>query len=78
MAIQGTGGGEGFVTINKCANEFDVCSVDITLTLLEGCYKEMRHNFTVAIERLILLKLLFKTTANSLGRSEFRIYNLHF
>jgi len=38
----------------------------------------MDLNFTVAIERFNLLKLLFKTTANSLGTSEFRIYNLHF
>lgn len=46
-----TRGGEGFITINKSANEFDVLSADLTLTLLEGCYKEMRYNFTVAIEK---------------------------
>ncbi len=44
-------GAEGFFVINKGAGKFDTKSLDLTLTNLEGCYRELRNNFTVAIER---------------------------
>lgn len=46
-----TRGGEGFVLINKSGNQFNVPWADLTLTLLEGCYRELRYDFTVAIEK---------------------------
>lgn len=44
-------GSEGFFVVNKSAAEFDIPVLDLTLTNLEGCYRELRNNFTVAIER---------------------------
>ncbi|MEW6270514.1 MAG: alpha-amylase family glycosyl hydrolase [Thermodesulfobacteriota bacterium] len=44
-------GSEGFFVVNKAASRFDVAALDVTLTALEGCYRELRSNFNVAIER---------------------------
>jgi len=44
-------GEEGFVVINKAMDAFDMPALDLTLTSLEGCYQELRNDFTVAIER---------------------------
>jgi alpha-amylase len=44
-------GAEGFFAVNKGAEKFDVPTLDLTLTNLEGCYRELRNNFTVAVER---------------------------
>jgi alpha-amylase len=44
-------GSEGFFVVNKAASPFDTPVLDLTLTNLEGCYRELRNNFTVAIER---------------------------
>lgn len=43
-------GAEGFFVLNKGLNEFDVPALDLTLTNLEGCYRELRNDFTIAIE----------------------------
>lgn len=44
-------GAEGFFVVNKAAGRFDVATLDLTLTNLEGCYRELRNNFLVAVER---------------------------
>jgi alpha-amylase len=44
-------GNEGFYVVNKAAERFDVPALDLTLTDLEGCYRELRNDFDVAIER---------------------------
>jgi alpha-amylase len=44
-------GNEGFFVVNKGAETYDIQSLDLTLTSLEGCYRELRNNFNVAIER---------------------------
>lgn len=44
-------GGEGWFVVNKAAAAFDVDRLDLTLTDLEGCYRELRNNFTVAVQR---------------------------
>lgn len=44
-------GSEGFFVVNKGSDEFNIPQIDMTLTNLEGCYKEVRNNFAVAIER---------------------------
>jgi alpha-amylase len=44
-------GNEGFFVLNKGADTFDVPILDLTLAQLEGCYRELRNNFTVAVER---------------------------
>ena len=44
-------GNEGFYVVNKAAERFDVPALDLTLTNLEGCYRELRNDFSVAIER---------------------------
>jgi alpha-amylase len=45
-------GTEGFFVENKGANKFDMPELDLTLTNLEGCYRELRsRNFTISIER---------------------------
>lgn len=44
-------GSEGFFVINKAENQFNIPALDLTLTNLEGCYRELRNNFTVAVER---------------------------
>ena len=43
-------GSEGFFVENKGAGKFDVSTLDLTLTNLRGCYRELRNNFTVAVE----------------------------
>ena len=44
-------GTEGFFVVNKASTRFDQKDLDMTLTTLEGCYRELRNNFHVAIER---------------------------
>jgi alpha-amylase len=44
-------GNEGFFVVNKAAGAFNVDKLDLTLTDLEGCYRELRNNFLVAIEK---------------------------
>lgn len=44
-------GAEGFFAVNKSASAFEIPSIDLTLTDLEGCYNELRNNLTVAIQR---------------------------
>lgn len=44
-------GSEGFFVVNKATEKFDIPVLDLSLTNLEGCYRELRNNFTVAIER---------------------------
>ena len=44
-------GAEGFFVVNKAAQKLDIAVLDLTLTNLEGCYRELRLNFFVAIQR---------------------------
>ena len=44
-------GSEGFFVLNKATEKFDIPVLDLTLTSLEGCYRELRNDFTVAIEK---------------------------
>jgi alpha-amylase len=44
-------GPEGFLALNKAAEKFDVAALDLTLTNIEGCYRELRNNFTMAVEK---------------------------
>lgn len=44
-------GAEGFFAVNMSASAFEIPSIDLTLTDLEGCYNELRNNCTVAIQR---------------------------
>ncbi|NTU55620.1 MAG: alpha-amylase [Anaerolineales bacterium] len=44
-------GREGFFVENKANQKFDIPALDLTLSNLEGCYRELRNNFTVAVER---------------------------
>jgi alpha-amylase len=44
-------GAEGFMVINKAIDRFDTPALDMTLTNLEGCYRELRNHFTVAIQQ---------------------------
>ncbi len=46
-------GNEGFVLINKAGGKFErgKSQVDVTLTHLEGCYRELRKDFTVAVQK---------------------------
>jgi len=44
-------GHEGFYVVNKAAEKLDIGVLDLTLTNLEGCYRELRNDFNVAIER---------------------------
>jgi len=44
-------GSEGFFVVNKAKEKFDIPTLDLTLSNLEGCYRELRNNFTVAIQR---------------------------
>lgn len=43
-------GAEGFFIENKGTDKFDAPAIDLTLSNLEGCYRELRNNFTVSIE----------------------------
>lgn len=44
-------GAEGFAVINKGADRFDQPVLDLTLSDLEGCYRELRSGSTMAVER---------------------------
>lgn len=44
-------GNQGFFVVNKGTDKYDTPALDLTLTNLEGCYRELRNNFNVAIER---------------------------
>ena len=44
-------GSEGFFVVNKGADKFDAPVLDLTLTDIEGCYRELTNGFTVAVER---------------------------
>jgi alpha-amylase len=44
-------GAEGLFVVNKGADPLDRPVLDLTLTRLEGCYRELRNGFPVAIER---------------------------
>ncbi len=44
-------GNQGFFVENKGDDRYDIEALDLTLTSLEGCYRELRNNFYVAIER---------------------------
>ena len=44
-------GSEGFFIVNKGAEKLDEPALDLTLTHLEGCYRELRNGFLVAIGR---------------------------
>jgi alpha-amylase len=44
-------GSEGFYVVNKAAEKLDVAALDLTLTNLEGCYRELRNDFNVAVEK---------------------------
>ena len=44
-------GNQGFFVENKSNDRFDTEALDLTLTNLEGCYRELRNNFYIAIER---------------------------
>ncbi|MDY0041563.1 MAG: alpha-amylase family glycosyl hydrolase [Desulforhabdus sp.] len=44
-------GSEGFFVVNKGVDVYDVRVLDMTLTNIDGCYRELRSNFTVAVER---------------------------
>ncbi|MEO0409311.1 MAG: alpha-amylase, partial [Cyanobacteria bacterium P01_A01_bin.135] len=44
-------GAEGFFVVNKAAEGLDLPELDLTLTNLEGCYRELRNGFTVAVEQ---------------------------
>ncbi|MGB3613894.1 MAG: alpha-amylase family glycosyl hydrolase [Elainellaceae cyanobacterium] len=43
-------GAEGFFVANKGIGKLDLSTLDLTLSNLEGCYQELRNDFTVAIE----------------------------
>jgi alpha-amylase len=43
-------GAEGFFVENKATAKIDIPTLDLTLSNLEGCYRELRNNFTVAVE----------------------------
>ncbi|MBC7882565.1 MAG: hypothetical protein H7Y37_14805 [Anaerolineae bacterium] len=44
-------GEEGFFVLNKALEQYDITALDLTLTNLEGCYRELHNNFSVTIER---------------------------
>jgi alpha-amylase len=44
-------GSEGIAIINKATAAFDQKDLDLTLTNLEGCYRELRNDFVIAVER---------------------------
>jgi alpha-amylase len=44
-------GPEGFFVVNKATAKFDVPVLDMTLTNIEGCYRELRNGFLVTVER---------------------------
>lgn len=64
-------GSEGFFVVNK-GSAVDLPVLDLTLTNLEGCYRELGHNFTVAVERRADKK--FVTKWGSWKRGGLQIY----
>lgn len=44
-------GDEGFFVVNKAKDRLDLPALDMTLTSLDGCYRELRNKFTVAVQR---------------------------
>ncbi len=44
-------GAEGFFVVNKATQGFDQAALDLTLTHLEGCYREVRTGLLAAVER---------------------------
>lgn len=44
-------GAEGFLVLNKGSDRRDLHGLDMTATNLEGCYREVRTQFTIAVER---------------------------
>ncbi|MEL7333884.1 MAG: alpha-amylase family glycosyl hydrolase [Cyanobacteria bacterium J06560_2] len=44
-------GAEGFFVENKGTDMLNLSTLDLTLSNLDGCYRELRNNFTVAIEQ---------------------------
>jgi alpha-amylase len=44
-------GTEGLFIVNKAAETFDISKLDVTFTHLGGRYRELRHGFTMDIER---------------------------
>ena len=44
-------GSEGLFVVNKAAASYDLPALDLTLSQVEGCYRELRNDFTIAIER---------------------------
>lgn len=43
-------GAEGFFVVNKAARPFDVPALELPGSSLEGCYRELRNGFTVAVQ----------------------------
>ena len=43
-------GSHGFLVVNKGNDRYNLEGLDLTLTDLEGCYRELRNNFYVSIE----------------------------
>jgi len=43
-------GSEGFFVVNKAAQPFDVAALALPDSSLEGCYRELRNGFTVAVQ----------------------------
>jgi alpha-amylase len=63
-------GSEGFLVLNKATEKFDTPELDLTLTNLEGCYRELRGNFTVAVEKRGDKKYVTRWGAPSRGGME--------
>ena len=63
-------GGEGFFVENKGTDKFDVPTLDLTLSNLDGCYRELRNNFTVAVENRNGKKYVTRWATSSRGGME--------
>ena len=63
-------GDEGFFVLNKAVEKFDIPVLDMTLTNLEGCYRELRNDFTVSIERRDDKKFVTRWGTRSRGGME--------
>ena len=63
-------GDEGFFVLNKAVEKFDIPVLDMTLTNLEGCYRELRNDFTVSIERRDGKKFVTRWGTRSRGGME--------
>jgi alpha-amylase len=44
-------GSEGLFVVNKAAAAYDIPALELSGSSLEGCYRELRNDFTIAIER---------------------------